>query len=250
MNIFYHGDQMDVFRTRHTTLQLLCCSLIVTVSASRAIAQTATPAPRSDTRGFVFGAHLLGNKLASPYTRAENDLASGAMVGYGITRQIMLYAGVDAGSGSTVAYEQPQNLEGDDLLRPLGASIRYEPGTVQPFLTGRTSTLHVDVGARYSYAAPTRAWIPFVDVAATNRRVTTHAYGRVFHSSGMATTIGTGLQYFIDSRFALEGAVHFATGKYNKQESTDFKETFDRVFKTETTRFSGGVRYYPHIRRQ
>lgn len=223
-----------------------CSAALLMATSSNLCAQTSLP--RSDSRRLMVGAHLVGNKMASNNLTAKNEIALGVMIGYGITRWLMVFSAVDLGT----AYVNAQPISEPDPDYVAGAPLRPRPA-FQPFYSGDYLFRHFDVGARLSLSSAARPWVPFVSIALSERygktgASDTQASGRQT-LRGQATTVGAGLQYFIDPRFAFEGAVQFSSGKFNKSRANGETITYDNVETNRTTRFTGGLRFYPHIGR-
>jgi hypothetical protein len=108
---------------------------------------------------------------------------------------------------------------------------------------------HVDIGARYSFANPAKAFVPYIEAALTGRGVrrddvpfgTTR--GDVEYSGG-AFTLGGGFNYFFNRSWAFMTALKVTTGEFStvKFESVSV-DNLD--IDATTTRLNFGVSWFP-----
>lgn len=244
---------MRLIRHCKNVLLIQACAAFAAFVCARETFAQQMPAP-ADTRGLMIGAHLLGTKLSASNLTARNELASGVIVGYGITRWLMVFGGVDLGTARIgpaneviVDYDATVNpsIPPDDYPTPRAQYI-------QTFSEGDYAMQTFDAGVRLTLPSRNLAWLPFVNVAFSHRRGKTEYtrdwVPRAVEVSGNAASVGAGVQYFINSRIAFEGGVQFSSGKFNKrQDSGGEVFTYSPVAQISTTRFAGGIRYYPHI---
>ena len=247
------GTFPGTFVRTFTSRQLLAIAAgCLTLCPAGARLQAQTAMPRADTRGLMFGAQLVGTTLSAARLNAKNELGSGVMIGYGITPWLTVFTGVDIGTGQIDAatvtdYDCARDCQASALTRP----ARPAP-VVQPFVSGNYAYQHYDIGMRLTLPSASRAWAPFLTVAGSERRAQVErADNNLTPKSdlrGRAATIGAGVQYFIDRRWAFEGGAQYSNGKFNRQKQSGVISRYN-VDPTKTIRFTGGVRFYPHVLR-
>lgn len=234
----------------NTFNRLLGVGICVTAfaSAGASLRAQSTPVPKSDTRGFTIGAHLVGTTLSAAHLSANNELGSGLMVGYGIVRWLSVFTAVDIGTGRIEA--APIGVIAEcDCYSATNALAESPAPLQQPFTTGDYAYQNYDVGLRFTLPT-SRAWAPFLNIAGSERRAQVQRTSTYVATKsdlrGRATTIGAGIQYFVDRRWAFEGSAQYSKGKFNRQRESGFNRLYN-VEPTQTVRFTGGLRLYPHL---
>jgi opacity protein-like surface antigen len=108
---------------------------------------------------------------------------------------------------------------------------------------------HADLGARWSFADPRRAWVPHLDAAITGRAagqtITDGARSVDVSLSGSAVSVGGGVQYFLTPKLALDGSVLWSFGKWERAtvagQSVDVPDSESFT----SSRFNVGLKLYP-----
>ena len=191
-------------------------------NAGFAQAQSMTPAGTpSNTEGMVVGVHVSGASLAVNGGKSETGGGGGVLIGYGFNRQFMLYVGFD--------------------VAKVQASIVAEDQTSSYTLS------HVDLGLRYSFANPDRRLVPYVNAAITGRSASATISGTNISTSGPAFTGGGGIQYFVNSKVALDANLQYTTGKFSKVKVGGTSSDISNAGNSNSARINLGVRFYPNL---
>lgn len=191
------------------------------------------------TKGLMFGLHLNGSSLAfededTPSNSSKNRESGGglgAQVGWGFTKWFMLYAGADA------------------------AKIEVKGVTgVDDDIGGDYTLVHGDIGARFSFPSPKHGFAPYLNAALTGRVATAEVLDEDVSLSGPGVTVGGGLMYFFNPKWALDVGLQFTAGKFNNVEVGGVKLDLDElgvdVDNTNSARFNVGVKFFPHFGRK
>jgi hypothetical protein len=178
-------------------------------------ALAAQNAPRSSTTKFFAGLGLNGSSIKAEDGDAEDrENGSGGQfqIGYGFTPRFALFIeGTSAGMTSS-------NGENDYILR------------------------HGDIGVRYSFANAAKAWIPFLDLAATGRSMLNS--DEDFEATGQALTVGGGLHYFFKPKWAFTTSLKVSVGEFDTGRVGSVSVSGFEVDAT-TTRVGLGVTWFP-----
>ena len=187
-------------------------------------------AARSNTRGVMFGAHLNGSALTYEKQDAESGGGAGIALGWGFTPKLQVFLNVDAAKVDI----KVDPGDGQDLDIDVGESY---------------ALVHGDIGLRYSFANPNRAFVPYISAAFSTRAATAEVLGEDVSISGPAFTVGGGIQYFFTEKLALDAGLLFSTGKFDTVKVGNV--TIDGIDSetSNTTRFNIGVKFYPQIRK-
>ncbi|MDQ6612250.1 MAG: porin family protein [Gemmatimonadota bacterium] len=190
---------------------------------ARAVAAqgAATMGGRSNTQGMVVGAHVGGTSLAFDGAKSETGGGGGVLVGYGFNQQFMLYVGFDVAK----------------------VKVNYTTDAA----TSNSTLTNVDLGVRYSFANPARALVPYLDAAITGRRVSATALSVDRSTSGPAFTGGAGVQYFVNSKVAVDANFQYTTGKFTKTKIGGVSQDVTNASSSNSSRLNVGVRFYPNI---
>lgn len=176
----------------------------------------------SNTQGMVVGAHVGGMSLSpSGGGKSDNGGGGGVMVGYGFNKNLMVFVGFDV-----------SKLKIDGFVAGLSPNFTFS---------------HVDLGVRYSFANPERAWVPYLDAAITARSASVKASDKDYSFSGTAFTGGGGVQYFFSTKVALDVNFQYAVGSFNKQKIGGVKTDVSNAGNSNSSRLNVGVRYYPNL---
>ena len=172
---------------------------------------------RSKSNGFRLSGHFNGTSLK---VEDSDDIESGGGIGlavaYGFSPKFAIF------------------LRGDVAeLDAVGSNPNYTLG-------------HGDLGVRYSFASPTRRWIPFLEASFTVRVATYEDLenDEDLELTGAGGSIGGGLAFYISRKFALEGALLFSGGKFDKATLDDVTEDIE-PFSATSTRFNIGISWFP-----
>jgi hypothetical protein len=224
--------------------RLRSAAMVAAVTIGALLASSSLSAQSSDivkTKGLMFGLHLNGSSIApedqddeTSNTRKDRDSGggAGAQIGWGFTKWFMLYTGVDAAR----------------------LTINGITGVDDEDDGGEYTLTHLDVGARFSFPSPNHGFAPYLNVALTGRA----AFGEVLNEdvtfSGGGATLGGGLMYFFNPKFALDIGLQVTTGKFDEIEVGGVKLDLDElgvdVEKTNSARINVGVKFFPHFGRK
>jgi hypothetical protein len=187
------------------------------LALSTASAQDA--ATRSTTRGFHVGAALNGSsiELSDDELGGERESGGGLSLtaGYGFTPQFGL------------------------LLTVSGANISPEDG--DDYALGQA-----DIAARFSFANPARAFVPYLEVGFTglSAQQDDTELGDV-ELSGSGFTGAAGLNYFFNPKLALDVNLRFTAGEFNTLKIGDESVSDEDGVELTTGRFNVGISWFP-----
>ena len=186
--------------------------------ASTASAQ-ATARPRASTSKFFVGLGLNGSAIKfENATEGENGSGATLQLGYGFTPKFAMFF---EGTGAALNTDEPMALG------------------------------HFDVGARYHFTNPSRAFVPFLEVALTGRAMMQENVSfdggttvNDFALAGGGFSFGGGLLYFMNPKWALNTGLKWTAGrftdaKYGNVTMTGFESD------ATTARFNVGVTWFP-----
>ncbi len=190
-------------------------------------AQSDGTKPRSNTKGFMVGAHLNGSSLAYEGDDAESGGGLGIVLGYGFSPKWQLTFQVDAA-----------NIDLD--ARNAGA--------------GSYTLSHGDLGVRYTFANTARAWVPYLSAAVSSRIASASIDQTLVTSSdvtlsGPAVSLGGGVQYFFSQKVALDIGLLFSGGKFDNVKVGSLSVDLDNAENSNSTRFNIGLTFYPQVKR-
>lgn len=200
--------------SRLCVVQLALGVLIATPLAS----QTA-----STTRGFVLGAHLVGASL---------DLEDGENDG-------------GAGIGISAAYGFRSGLA--IFLNASGARMNASAEDAEDYTFGQG-----DLGVRYTFGATAQHWRPFLAAALSGvsvswENVDFFEFGTAdVEVSGPAFSVGGGVKYFLNPRWALDGNVLWSSGSFDQVKIDNVTVELDDEdeVKLNTVRLQFGFQYH------
>ena len=216
----------------------------VTLGLAFTGASLAAQSPVAKTRGLMVGGHVNGTAIkfgeikesasdasASASDDYESGPGGGIVVGWGLNKWLMIYAGAD------VAKIKLKGLEGAD-----DDTFGVVPGDY--------ALVHGDLGARFSYESSNHGFVPYANVAVTSRDASVEVLGEDFSLRGIGLTIGGGMQYFFNPKLALDANVQFTGGKFSEAEAAGVKVDLDKfadVQNSNSARVNLGLRFYPHF---
>lgn len=188
------------------------------------------------TKGLMFGLHLNGSSISfedednsNSSKNRESGGGGGAQVGWGFTKWFMLYGGVDA---AKIEIKGVTGVDDDDIA-------------------GDYTLIHGDLGARFSFPSPKHGFAPYVNAALTTRVATAEILNEDVAISGNGVTVGGGLMYFFNPKWALDVGLQFSTGKFTDVEVGGVKLDLDELGvdleNTNSARFNIGVKFFPHF---
>jgi hypothetical protein len=208
----------------HKVWALVCFAVVASTPAA---AQNSVPSQaRSAPTKFFIGAALNGSAVQSD-DLTDGDVESGGglglQLGYAFTPKFALF--VDG----------------------VGASMSPDVG--ESYGLG-----HFDIGARWQFSNPSRALVPFVDVALTGRAAVQEDvtfYDDFGNSetgdlslSGAGFSFGGGLNYHFTPRFALSTGLRWTVGEMSRVKFNNVSVD-DLELDATTTRFNLGFVWYP-----
>lgn len=198
---------------------ILAASLLALATATTVSAQDA--ATRSTTRGFHLGAALNGSSIQLSDDDLEDldverESGSGLSLsaGYNFTPQFGLVFNVGGA-----------NMSSDDGDYALGQA---------------------DFGARFSFANPARALVPYLEIAYTglSAQQDDTEVGDV-ELAGNGVTGAVGLNYFFNPKLALDVNFRYTTGEFNTLKIGEESVTNEDGVGVNTGRFNVGVSWFP-----
>lgn len=188
------------------------------------------------TKGLMIGAHV---GAASVTTEDEDNnnsqkerssgVGGGLQIGWGFTKWLMLYGGVDA---AKMEIKGLSGIDDDD----------FDPDF---------TLVHADIGVRFSFPSPNHGFAPYVNVAATGRAAGATVVDEDVSISGAGVSFGAGLMYFFNPKWALDLGLQVTSGKFNTVEvggiKVDLEEQGIDVERTNSGRINVGVKFFPHF---
>lgn len=200
----------------YSLLSLVFVALFFLGTADRAHAQ------RSNTRGVFLNLHLNGAGIG--YNEDQIDPQSGGglgfQVGYGVSRLVTLYLGID---GSVMSNDEVEDAFG---------------------------LAHVDLGTQLNFGLARSAARPYLNLAFTGRAATFDlGASDEVELSGGGVTLGGGLKYFFSRAVALDVGAAFTFGTFTdvRVGSVQANDVLD--LEAASGRFLLGLSWYPSRRR-
>lgn len=159
---------------------------LATLTTALAAGAAAQTGPiRSDTRGFGLGVNLHGSTIgAEGETGGKASSGLGLSLGYGTSEALTFFLRTDYGYRST----------------------------------------HLDLGARYSFGAPTAALRPYVEAGLTGSRTSRDALS----ATGFGVTGSVGAEYFVTRKLALDVGLGYSAGRWTNVDFKGAEVEFDR----------------------
>ena len=214
---------------RSTALALLA---LLASSAPLAAQMPSSSLPRANTGKLFLGLGLNGTSMhvdESDVSEDETNNGGGisGQIGWGFTPKFALF--LEAGAARI-------NTDDDDDF----------------------TLSHVDLGARYHFVSPSRAFVPYLEAALTHRSANaddvqfddgTGTFEDVdIEFSGNGFTLGGGIQFFVSPAWALNAGLKWTTGEFDKLK-VDNVSIEDLDIDATTTRLTLGINWYPMANR-
>ena len=191
------------------------------VKAEAAPARRPAPArsstERSRSKGFFLGLGVEGSGIQTNVTgsTAESGGGGGLVLGYGFSKRWSLYTDVS-----------------DAVMNATGG--------------GTYSLAHADLGARIHFRSGAHALVPFLQVGATGRAVSTTAGGVTYTGSGGGATLGMGFNAYFTRSAALSAAASWSVGNFDKfQVDNVVVGTTGASVNAQTARVHLGMVWFP-----
>lgn len=192
--------------------------LALSASVSTVAAQTA---PRSSTQGFHIGAGANGSSIQLSDDDIEEELTSKRESGPGIS--------LSAGYNFTPRLGL--------VLSASGANISSDEGDY--------TLAQADLAARYSFAAPSRPFVPYVELGFTTLSATQEFLDDELELRGQGITGAVGANYFFTRKLALDVNFRYTRGEFDTIEFDGESESTDDGVGVSTGRLNIGVSWFP-----
>jgi hypothetical protein len=179
----------------------------------------------STTQGLSLGFHLSGASLTVEGQESNGAAGGGISVGYGLNRNIMLFAQLD---GAQFDDQVSGDVEGDWRLG------------------------HADLGVRYHFPGTERRWVPYAQAAFSYRAVTVEdptvdgTQRSEVELSGAALSLGGGLAVYISEAFSLDAQLLWTGGEFTTLRVDNVSVSGFDVDAT-SGRFNLGISWWPRI---
>jgi outer membrane protein with beta-barrel domain len=185
--------------------------------APRRPAPTRSSMERSRSKGFFLGLGVEGSGIQTNVSgsTAESGGGGGLVVGYGFSKRWSLYTDVS-----------------DAVMTATGG--------------GTYSLAHADLGARIHFRSGAHALVPFLQVGATGRAVSTTAGGVTYTGSGGGATLGMGFNAYFTRAAAVSAAASWSVGNFDKfQVDNVVVGTTGASVNAQTARVHLGLVWFP-----
>jgi Outer membrane protein beta-barrel domain len=172
---------------------------------------------RSRSKGFFLGLGVEGSGIQTNVagSTAESGGGGGLVLGYGFSKRWSLYTDVS-----------------DAVMNATGG--------------GTYSLAHADLGARIHFRSGAHALVPFLQVGATGRAVSTTAGGVTYTGSGGGATLGMGFNAYFTRSAALSAAASWSVGNFDKfQVDNVVVGTAGTSVNAQTARVHLGMVWFP-----
>jgi hypothetical protein len=127
-------------------------------------------------------------------------------------------------------------------------------GTIAPINIDSDAAFlsHVDAGARFHFADPTRRVVPFLDVGVTRRAINASDVPDADRPgvendqefTGTVLSAGGGVLYFFDPAWAVTGSARFTNGEFDEAK-VNGRPVQSLSFFSVSTRLNVGVTWFP-----
>lgn len=171
---------------------------------------------RSRSKGFFVGLGVEGSGIQTNVagSTAESGGGGGLVLGYGFSKRWSLYTDVS------------------------DAQINATGG-------GTYSLAHADLGARVHFRGGAHSLVPFLQVGATGRAVSTTVGGTTYTGSGGGATLGAGLNAYFTHSAALSAVASWSVGNFDKFQVDNTVVGTNASVNATTARVHLGMVWFP-----
>jgi Outer membrane protein beta-barrel domain len=171
---------------------------------------------RSRSKGFFVGLGVEGSGIQTNVagSTAESGGGGGVVLGYGFSKRWSLYTDVS------------------------DAQINATGG-------GTYSLAHADLGARVHFRGGAHSLVPFLQVGATGRAVSTTVGGTTYTGSGGGATLGAGLNAYFTHSAALSAVASWSVGNFDKFQVDNTVVGTNASVNATTARVHLGMVWFP-----
>jgi hypothetical protein len=171
---------------------------------------------RSRSKGFFVGVGVEGSGIQTNVagSSAESGPGGGLVLGYGFSKRWSLYTDVS-----------------DAVMNATGG--------------GTYSLAHADLGARVHFRGGAHALVPFLQVGATGRAVSTTVGGTTYTGSGGGATLGAGLNAYFTHSAALSAVASWSVGNFDKFQVDNLVVGTNASVNATTARVHLGMVWFP-----
>ena len=171
---------------------------------------------RSRSKGFFVGVGVEGSGIQTNVagSSAESGGGGGLVLGYGFSKRWSLYTDVS-----------------DAVMTATGG--------------GTYSLVHADLGARVHFRGGAHRLVPFLQVGATGRAVSTTVGGTTYTGSGGGATLGAGLNAYFTHSAALSAAASWSVGNFDKFQVDNTVVGTNASVNATTARVHLGLVWFP-----
>ena len=171
---------------------------------------------RSRSKGFFVGVGVEGSGIQTNVagSSAESGGGGGLVLGYGFSKRWSLYTDVS-----------------DAVMTATGG--------------GTYSLAHADLGARVHFRGGAHALVPFLQVGATGRAVSTTVGGTTYTGSGGGATLGAGLNAYFTHSAALSAVASWSVGNFDKFQVDNTVVGTNASVNATTARVHLGMVWFP-----
>jgi len=200
-------------------------ALALLIAGALPAQQPTSPLPRASTEKLFLGLALSGVSIKGDEEFIDDSETGGgisAQIGYGFTPRFALFA-----EGSAAALD----VEGDDV-----------------------ALAHFDFGARFHFTNPSRALVPYLELAFSGRAVGQDdvvfddGQGNIeevdLEVTGTGITFGGGVQYFVTPKLAFNAGLKWTVGEFSTFKIDNISIDGLEVDAT-STRLTLGLVFYP-----
>jgi hypothetical protein len=171
---------------------------------------------RSRSKGFFVGVGVEGSGIQTNVagSTAESGGGGGLVLGYGFSKRWSLYTDVS-----------------DAVMNATGG--------------GTYSLAHADLGARVHFRGGAHSLVPFLQVGATGRAVSTTVGGTTYTGSGGGATLGAGLNAYFTHSAALSAVASWSVGNFDKFQVDNTVVGTNASVNAATARVHLGMVWFP-----
>jgi hypothetical protein len=171
---------------------------------------------RSRSNGFFVGIGVEGSGIQTNVagSTAESGGGGGLVLGYGFNKRWSLYTDVS-----------------DAVINETGG--------------GTYSLAHADLGARVHFRGGAHRLVPFLQVGATGRAVSTTVGGTTYTGSGGGATLGAGLNAYFTHSAALSAVASWSVGNFDKFQVDNTVVGTNASVNATTARVHLGMVWFP-----